>query len=296
MSQVLPFPGQSQRTPARSHQAEVEYCPYEGFKLAFEQYGDVDAPPVFLIHGILLDSACNRDLALALAERGYRVILLDLLGHGRSDKPGHAKELRIDFFADQLRCLMDHLKVDKAIIGGVSLGAISSLSFAAQWPDRVKALFLEMPVMERATPAAAMMLVPVLAMVRYAAPIPRALAKLVQKFPAPKSNLLQIAYNGLSQQPEDIAAIIHGVLVGPVVPPRRVRSKLDMPTMIIAHGGDWLHNIEDARILEKEMPNAELHIARSLLELRLKPQRLMPKIIDFFHRAEPRPRKATDLH
>ncbi|MGJ8667943.1 MAG: alpha/beta fold hydrolase [Oceanococcus sp.] len=296
MSQVLPFPGRSQRKPPTPQQADVEFCCYEGFQLAYEQYGDRAAPPVFLIHGILMDSSCNRDLALALADRGYRVILLDLLGHGRSDKPGHAKELRIDFFADQLRTLMDHLGVDKAIIGGVSLGAITSLSFAAQWPQRVKAMFLEMPVMERATPAAALMLVPVLAAVRYIAPLPRALAKVIRKFPQPKSNLLQIAYNGLSQQPEDIAAIIHGVLVGPVVPPKRVRCTMDMPTMIIAHGGDWLHNIEDAQILQKEMPKAELHIARSVLELRMKPERLMPKILDFFHRAEPRPNAANDLH
>lgn len=276
--------------------AKVEFFRYEGFRLAYEQYGDAQAPPVFLVHGILLDSACNRDLALALAEQGYRVILLDLLGHGRSDKPGHAKELRIDFFADQLRALMDHLDVDKAIIGGVSLGAITSLSFAVQWPQRVKGMFLEMPVMERATPAAALMLVPVLAMVRYAAPIPRALGKVLRAFPQPRRNLTQIAYNGLSQQPEDIAAIIHGVLVGPVVPPRRERVKLDMPTMIIAHGGDWLHNLEDARILSKELPNAQLHIARSMLELRWKPQRLMPKILDFFQRAEPRPKHARDMH
>ncbi|ORE89532.1 alpha/beta hydrolase [Oceanococcus atlanticus] len=283
MSRVLPFP---QRIRV-ANDADVRYCDYEGYRLAYEEYGAPAAPPVFLIHGILLDSACNRDLALTLAKRGYRVILLDLLGHGRSDKPGHAKELRVDFFAEQLRTLMDHLGVDKAIIGGVSLGAITSLTFATQYPQRVKALFLEMPVMERATPAAALMLVPVLAMVRYAAPIPRLLARGVRQLPRPRSNLVQILYNGLAQEPEDIASIIHGVLVGPVVPPRRERRKLDMPAMIIAHGGDWLHNIEDAQVLQHELPNAQLHIARSVLELRMKPQRLMPKILAFFEQAEP---------
>ena len=156
MSQVVAFPSRLRST----DKAQVRYCDYEGYRLAYEEHGAPAAPPVFLIHGILLDSACNRDLAQTLASRGYRVILLDLLGHGRSDKPGHAKELRVDFFAEQLRTLMDHLGVDKAVIGGVSLGAITSLTFATQHPERVKALFLEMPVMERATPAAALMLVP----------------------------------------------------------------------------------------------------------------------------------------
>lgn len=281
MTTVVNFPGTSARARAPRRPARYGTCLYEGFRLAYEEHGAVDAPPVILIHGILLDAACNRDLAMALADAGFRVILLDLLGHGRSDKPGHAKELRVDFFAEQLRTLMDHLGLDTAIIGGVSLGAITSLSFAAAHPGRVQALFLEMPVMERATPAAALMLVPVMGLVRYAAPIPRTIARLVRKLPRPQSNLLQILYNGLCQEPEDIASIIHGVLVGPVVPPRRVRRTLDMPTMIIAHGGDWLHNIEDAQVLAREMPNAELHLARSVLELRLKPERLMPRILSF---------------
>ena len=48
-----------------------------------------------------MDSLLNRDLASALAEAGYRVALLDLLGHGRSEKPGRAQELRIDAFVEQ---------------------------------------------------------------------------------------------------------------------------------------------------------------------------------------------------
>ena len=257
------------------------YCQYEGFRLAYEIHGEAAGPTIVLIHGILLDAACNRDLALALAGEGYRVVLLDLLGHGRSDKPGHAKELRIDFFAEQLACLMDHLNIERAVIGGVSLGAITALEFACRWPERVQALFLEMPVMERATPAAALMLVPVLALVRYAAPLPRMLARGLSFLPRPRSNLWQIAYNLLTQQPEDIASIIHGVLTGPVVPPRRARKGLAAPTLIIGHGGDWLHNLEDAQVLAREMPNAEFVVAESLLELRLRPQRLLPKIQSF---------------
>ncbi len=286
MSSVLPFPS-SRAGRQKPGRVECRYCPYEGFRLAYEEHGEADAPPIVLVHGILLDAACNRDLALDLADGGYRVILLELLGHGRSDKPGHAKELRVDFFAEQLLALMDHLEIDSAVVGGVSLGAITTLSFAAQHPRRVRAMFLEMPVMERATPAAALMLVPVIGLVRYAAPIPRAVARLLRRLPQPRSNLLQIPYNALTQEPEDIASIIHGVLVGPVVPPRRVRRSLEMPAMIIAHGGDWLHNIEDAQVLERELPNAELHVARSMLELRLKPQRLLPKILAFMQRVQP---------
>lgn len=289
MTKVLPFPGATDSQAEDLSRPVAQYCDYEGYQLAYEVHGNPEAPPIILIHGIMLDAACNRDLAEVLADTGYRVILLDLLGHGRSDKPGHAKELRIDFFAEQVRTLMDHLGIEDAVVGGVSLGAITTLSFAALHPQRVRAMFLEMPVMERATPAAALMLVPVIGMVRFAAPIPRTIARLLRKLPRPSNNLVQVAYNLLTQEPEDIAAIIHGVLVGPVVPPRRVRRELEMPTMIIGHGGDWLHNLEDAQVLQRELPNAELEVARSMVELRLKPQRLLPKILDFMHRVEPLP-------
>ena len=46
------------------------------------------------MHGLLLDANLSRKLARSLAARGNRVVLLDLLGHGRSDKPRHASPHR----------------------------------------------------------------------------------------------------------------------------------------------------------------------------------------------------------
>ena len=57
------------------------YIPWERFRLHHELHGPEDGETILLIHGLLLDANCNRDLALALAEQGYRVVLLDLLGH-----------------------------------------------------------------------------------------------------------------------------------------------------------------------------------------------------------------------
>lgn len=262
------------------------FVPWEDFRLYYEVHGPQDGDPVLLVHGILLESSCNRDLAMAMATEGYRVILLDLLGHGASSRPGHAKWLRIDLFAEQMAACLDYLKIERAIIGGVSLGAISTLQFSVNHPDRVRAMLLEMPVMERAAPAAAMMLVPVLGATRFAAPAIRGLNKLVGRLPEPRRNLWRTLRQALLQQPEDIAAIIHGVLTGPVVPPRRERQQIAAPALIIGHGGDWLHNLEDARVLAKELPNARFLVAHSVLELRLHPERLMPKILRFLETAK----------
>jgi pimeloyl-ACP methyl ester carboxylesterase len=80
---------------------------HEGYTLGYEQHGPVDGPPLLLIHGLLLDAAVNRNLAQAMAAEGYRVILLDLIGHGRSSKPKSATELRVDFFAEQVIAALD---------------------------------------------------------------------------------------------------------------------------------------------------------------------------------------------
>ena len=56
-----------------------------------------------------MDNHMNRGIAVDLAARGYRVVLLNFLGHGESDKPLHAAEYRTDGYARQVLALLDHL-------------------------------------------------------------------------------------------------------------------------------------------------------------------------------------------
>src|SRR5512139_3705700 len=252
------------------------------YELAYEIHGDSGVPCV-LLHGLLLDSLMNRDLAARFVTQGYRVILLDLLGHGESDKPSDPRELRIDFFAEQTLALLDHLGIERALVGGVSLGAITALQVAAKAPERCVGLFIEMPVMEWSTMFAALLLVPLIALVDYASFIGRPLARLVRRIPRPNSDLLASFLNAASAEPEVITAVLHGILVGPVVPPAERRRQLTMPTVVIGHRGDRLHKHRDAAELAKEMPNAHLLETRWIGELRVTPDRLWPKIRAFLN-------------
>ena len=94
-------------------------------------------------------------------------MLLDLLGHGRSDKPTHAAEYRIDTYATQVFALLDELGAPNAVLGGLSLGANVSLFAASQQPERLRGLVLEMPVLEWAVPSAAMAFVPIVLAAHY---------------------------------------------------------------------------------------------------------------------------------
>jgi pimeloyl-ACP methyl ester carboxylesterase len=260
---------------------EQSYYFHGHYRLGYEVYGPAQGTPVVLVHGILMDAYCNRDIADTLASEGYRVILLDLLGHGRSDKPTKASEHRVDFYAEQVLGLMDHLGLERAVLGGVSLGAITTLTAACLAPHRVRALFLEMPVMENAVPAAALMLVPLMIAVHYAKPVYRVFARLLRRLPEPRRAVLNSVRNALAAEPEVIRAILHGILVGPVVPSLRRRRHIQAPTLVIGHARDPLHDMADAKALKRQLPNAQILVARSVMELRTKPERLMPQILEF---------------
>jgi Predicted hydrolases or acyltransferases (alpha/beta hydrolase superfamily) len=156
----------------------------QGYRLGYELYGE-SGPLCVLIHGILLDANVNRDLALRFVGAGYRVALLDLLGHGRSDRSRDPKDHRTDFYADQVLGLLDHLGEPRALVGGVSLGAITALQFAARHPQRLFGLFLEMPVLEWSMPWAAVILSPAVVAARYLRPLYRRFASLVAGLPRP---------------------------------------------------------------------------------------------------------------
>ena len=85
-----------------------------------------------------------------MARRGNRVVTLDLLGHGGSDQPHDPAAYSKTRFGRQVIALLDHLEVSEAIIGGTSLGASVTLEAALPAPQRVRAMVVEMPVLENA--------------------------------------------------------------------------------------------------------------------------------------------------
>ena len=261
----------------------------DGLHLRYERHGSGGRVLVFL-HGILLDAQLNRRLAADLAERGFEVLLLDLPGHGGSDKPRHASAHRMDSYAHYVVALMDSLGVDEAVVGGVSLGANVSLHVAVQAPRRVRGLVVEMPVLEWATPGAAIVFLPILLGVHYAAPVARRVAALARHVPRTTFAPLDSLVSTLRLEPEEATAVLHGLLVGPVAPTYEERRAIDAPTLVIGHRSDFIHPFTDADHLTRQLPNATLLVARSILELRVLPERLTAEIATFLEGvwAEPR--------
>jgi len=96
--------------------------------------------PVILVHGLLLSQKMHRPLAEDLAARGNRVITLDLLGHGRSDKP--RADYSVAAYANGVRDLLGVLGVTRTSLIGHSLGGGVAMQFAYQFPERTERLVL----------------------------------------------------------------------------------------------------------------------------------------------------------
>ena len=249
-------------------------------RLVYDVYGEGDEVVIYL-HGLLLESELNRGIAQALAEKGNRVVLMDLLGHGRSDKPTHAAEYRIDSYADQVVGLMNHLRLEQAVLGGISLGANVSLFTAARHPDRVRALVLEMPVLERAVPVSALLFASLILLAHYGRPVLNVTAGLLAHAPRTPFGPLNSGLNAASLPPEAMAAVLHGVLVGPVAPTQEQRRAISAPTLVLAHRNDLIHPFDDAAGLVAQLSRGVLVRAHSPLELRLRPERLTDEIVAF---------------
>jgi pimeloyl-ACP methyl ester carboxylesterase len=258
----------------------TEYLMHDGRRLAYEVHGSGDRLLVYL-NALLLDANMNRGIAQALAERGSRVVLLDLLGHGLSDKPAHASEYRMDTYVEQVFALLDELGAPDAVLGGVSLGANVSLLAAVRSPERVRGLVLEMPVLEWAAPAAALTFVPVVLGLHYCERTAGFVTALVRRVPRSGFGPLDSVLNAASLQPDSMAAVLHGILVGPIAPTVDQRSALTPPALVLGHRADLIHPFSDAVGLARQLPNGRLLPAHSLFELRLHPRRLTVEIAEF---------------
>src|SRR5688500_6346875 len=95
---------------------------------------------VVLVHGQLMPRRMHQPLARAIAAEGFPVVTLDLLGHGRSERPESSREYSLAAFGHQVVALLDHLGIEDAVIGGTTLGANVALEVADTTPERVRGL------------------------------------------------------------------------------------------------------------------------------------------------------------
>jgi len=259
----------------------MPFFKHEGQRLAYTSYGSGPRTCV-LIHGLLLSQKMHRPLAKDLASRGNRVVTLDLLGHGRSDRPRDMSRYSMSTFGEQVVALLDHLEVDEAVIGGTSLGANTALEVLSLAPERVRGAIIEMPVLDNALMGCAIAFTPLMVALTFGEPVMRGVGAIARAIPTQRGPFLaDVALDMWRQDPAPSAAVLHGLFFGRVAPHRTERRTFQAPALVIGHRRDPVHPFSDSGMLVDEMPNARLLEADSLIELRTSPERLTGEIAEF---------------
>jgi pimeloyl-ACP methyl ester carboxylesterase len=260
-------------------QATTGAVTVDGQRLVYDEYG-AGEKVVVLLHGLLMRRSMHSPLAAGLARRGYRVLCLDMLGHGDSDRPADKRRYSIELYGRHVIGALDELGVDRAVIAGTSLGANVALEAAVQAPDLVHGLVIDMPVLEDSTAFWAMVIAPMLGVYTVGRPVLRALGVAARRVPR-GNHLLDIVLDWVRPDPGPSRHVLLGLVYGRKAPTAADRRTITAPVLVIAHRRDLSHAISDAYDLVGELPNARLTKAKSIVELRARPERLTEEIIGF---------------
>lgn len=100
---------------------------------------------IMLLHGKNFNGAYWARTAKDLSEKGFRVIIPDQIGFGKSSKP-HRYQFSFSQLAENTKAVLDELGIDKTIVLGHSMGGMVASRFTLLYPEKVHKLILENPI------------------------------------------------------------------------------------------------------------------------------------------------------
>jgi pimeloyl-ACP methyl ester carboxylesterase len=123
------------------HSDHSHFVMVDGAKVHYQEFGDATRPKILLIHGYTASVYVWKTAAPMLADAGFHVIAIDLLGFGYSEKPSWF-DYSIGSQARMVSRFMDRLGIGKATIAGSSYGGAVAATIALDYPERVEKLVL----------------------------------------------------------------------------------------------------------------------------------------------------------
>ena len=233
---------------------------HDGIEFHFRSAGE--GVPFVFQHGLGADG--SQTFGLFTPPPGLRLLTLDCRAHGETHPVGDEAKLNVATFADDVRALLDHLGIERAVIGGISMGAATALHFALTHPDRTLGLVLSRPAWldERRTSgfeafaviagflrrygpvegAARFQELP--EFVRLAASSPDNAQSMLGQFAAPRA-LEQVAK--LERIPQHQPSFT-----------RADWRRIAVPTLVLGNRQDAIHPFDYAEAYAREIPGAQL--------------------------------------
>ncbi|MGU7771684.1 alpha/beta fold hydrolase [Burkholderia sp. MR1-5-21] len=222
---------------------------------------DVGAgPAVVFQHGLGGDEAQVAEVFPASAP--FRRLTLECRAHGRSDDCA-TSPYSLESFSDDVLAFADERGIDRFVVGGISMGAAIALRLAVKHPDRVSALVLarpawlwdSSPLNMRPFGEVAARIVAAGATNGLKAFERSGTASFLQD--AAPDNLASLRKFFARPRPEVTAKLLASISSdGPGVTKEQVAA-INVPTLVIAHGRDYVHPLEHGKVLAETIPGAE---------------------------------------
>jgi len=233
---------------------------HDGITFLYRDRGE--GQPFFFQHGLGADS--SQPFGIFTPPPGFRLVSFDARAHGQTHPVGDLDKLCFATFAGDLLALMDHLGVERAFVGGISMGAGIALRFTLSHPDRVRGLILSRPAwLEAPCPWNVRMFTLISQLVRTHGP-----AEGKRLF------LASPEYSETLAQWPDVAASLAGQFDSPQIAetadkyrriindcPNRDRREwkgIKVPVLVLANRRDPVHPFEYGEVLAAAIPRASL--------------------------------------
>lgn len=234
---------------------------FDSIRFFYRDSGGDGLPFVFQ-HG--LGGDVGQPFGLFRPPPGIRLLAFDCRAHGQTQPLGDPAKIRIAQFSVDLAVFLDHLAIEQAVIGGISMGAALALRFALDYPRRVLGLVLSRPAwLDSAQPAANLAAYHLIAqlLAEYGAEEGAArfaqtdvYARILQTSPDAASSLLKQFHAPLAR--ERAVRLEQIPAESPHSDSTAWRS-INVPTLVLANGQDPIHPFTFGQQLSQIIPGAE---------------------------------------
>jgi pimeloyl-ACP methyl ester carboxylesterase len=239
----------------------MPFFEHDGIRFHYRETGS--GVPFIFQHGLGAD--VNQTFDLFRPPSGIRLLTFDCRGHGETRPLGPEEGVSVQQFAVDLRAFLDHLGADRAVVGGISMGAAIALHFCLENPGRVRGLVLSRPAWVDQGRADNMRVF-------------ATLAEYIRKFGAwegaqryqqteafehvrkvSPDNANSLLAQFTHPRAEETVAKLERIPSYIPHHPRDAWRHIDVPTLVLANRQDEIHPFEFGETFAQLIPKAEFH-------------------------------------
>jgi 3-oxoadipate enol-lactonase len=243
--------------------------PSGGLELAVETFGD--GPPLIFAHGLTGNRHVTRKQFEPLADR-YRIIIYDQRGHCDSTPVTDPAGYNLTQMAADTANVLDALDIQRAVVGGESMGAATALLFALRWPERVEALLLTAPFLGDSPNLGAEQIKKNGKVIADQGLdfFVKNLEGRLRELSVPSAAIDALVAAHSSHNPASLAVACQAVMDW-TMPHLPGLTSLPFPVCLVGWPGDHLHPLEEAQRLAGMIPGAQLEIIPSIFNIFTEP-------------------------